>query len=500
MNQACVLALDQGTTSSRAIAFDASAAIIHVAQQEFPQLYPANGWVEHDPEAIWSSTVEVARQALTAAEGRGYQVAAIGVTNQRETSVVWDRATGAPIHNAIVWQDRRTADFCAQLRADGLEDEVQSRTGLLLDPYFSASKVAWLLNHVDRARSHADAGDLAFGTIDSFLIWRLTGGAVHATDYTNACRTGLLNIHSLEWDAELLRMYEIPAGLLPGVRSCSGSFGETDPALFGRPIPILGVAGDQQAAAIGQCCFAPGDIKSTYGTGCFVLVNTGHTPLPSRHRLLTTVASHIDGRAEYALEGSIFVAGAAVQWLRDGLGVIGHAADTEGLARGLSDNGGVYLVPAFTGLGAPHWQPDARGALFGITRATGPAALARAALESVCYQTHDLLQAMAEDGVKPTAIKVDGGMVANDWLSQFLADIVQLPVDRPKIMETTALGAAYLAGRRAGVFGDREAFSRLWRRSARFEAAMPVADRDRLLAGWHDAVNRVVRSDVPTTG
>ena len=493
MAEACVVALDQGTTSSRAIAFDEHGSIIHVAQQEFPQLYPANGWVEHDPEAIWSSTIEVARQALTVAEGRGYHVAAIGVTNQRETSLVWDRSSGTPIHNAIVWQDRRTAAQCDRMRDEGLEEEIQKRTGLLVDPYFSASKIAWLLDHVDRARSHAAAGDLAFGTVDSFLIWRLTRGAVHATDYTNACRTGLFNIHSLEWDAELLKIYDVPAGLLPDVLPCSGEFGLTDPTLFGRPIPITGVAGDQQAAAIGQCCFGAGDIKSTYGTGCFVLVNTGRTPLPSRHRLLTTIASHVDGRTEYALEGSIFVAGAAVQWLRDGLGVLAHASDTEGLASGLASNGGVYLVPAFTGLGAPHWQPDARGALFGITRATGPAELARAALEAVCYQTCELLEAMAEDGVTPGSIKVDGGMVANDWLNQFLADILRLPVDRPRIMETTALGVAYLAGRQVGVFGNREEFSRLWQRSARFEPVMPMPDRDQLLAGWRDAVNRVIR-------
>jgi glycerol kinase len=474
--------------------FDAHGGVVHVAQREFPQLYPANGWVEHDPEAIWLSTVDVARQALTAAEGRDYRVAAIGVTNQRETSIVWDRNTSRPIHNAIVWQDRRTAPQCEAMRRDGLEAQVQQRTGLLLDPYFSASKIAWLLNHVDRAKSHAAAGDLAFGTVDTFLIWRLTNGAVHATDYTNASRTGLFNIHSLTWDSDLLDMYEVPESLLPEVRTCSGDFGATDPALFGRAIPIYGVAGDQQAAAIGQCCFAAGDIKSTYGTGCFVLVNTGGTPLPSGHRLLTTVASHVDGRTEYALEGSIFVAGAAVQWLRDGLGVIAHAADTEGLASGLAGNGGVYLVPAFTGLGAPHWRPDARGALFGITRDTGPAELARAALESVCYQTADLLNAMAEDGVTPASIKVDGGMVANDWLNQFLADILQLPVDRPRIMETTALGVAYLAGRQAGIFGSREEFSRLWQRSARFEPVMPVPDRDALLAGWRDAVDRVIRA------
>ena len=492
MAEPCVLALDQGTTSSRAIVFDARGSIIHIAQREFPQLYPANGWVEHDPEAIWTSAVEVARQALTAAEARDYSVAAIGVTNQRETSIVWERTSSRPIHNAIVWQDRRTAGQCDSMRRDGLEAQVQARTGLLLDPYFSASKIAWLLNHVDRARSHAAAGDLAFGTVDSFLIWRLTNGAVHATDYTNASRTGLFNIHQLAWDPDLLDMYDIPQSLLPQVRPCSADFGVTDPALFGRSIPIFGVAGDQQAAAIGQCCFAPGDIKSTYGTGCFVLVNTGSTPLPSRHRLLTTVASHIDGRTEYALEGSIFVAGAAVQWLRDGLGVIAHAADTEGLASGLAGNGGVYLVPAFTGLGAPHWQPDARGALFGITRDTGPAALARAALESVCYQTQDLLAAMAEDGVSPASIRVDGGMVANDWMNQFLADILRMPVDRPRIMETTALGVAYLAGRRAGVFGSREEFNALWQRSARFEPVLPQPDRDRLLAGWRDAVSRVV--------
>ncbi|MDJ0657517.1 MAG: glycerol kinase GlpK [Xanthomonadales bacterium] len=492
MSQPCILALDQGTTSSRAIVFDARGHILHVAQREFPQIYPASGWVEHDPEIIWVSTLEVARNALAVVEGQGHQVAAIGLTNQRETTLLWDRESGRPVHNAIVWQDRRTRDTCERMRRDGLEDEVQRRSGLLLDPYFSASKLAWMLGHVDRARSHAQAGELAFGTVDAFLISRLTDGAVHATDHTNACRTGLYNLTANDWDDELLSMWDIPPRLLPEILGCSASYGETHPALFGRPIPILGVAGDQQAAALGQCCFQAGDIKSTYGTGCFVLVHTGRLPLRSSHRLLSTVAVHLDGKAEYALEGSIFVAGAAVQWLRDGLGVIGHAADSEGLANGLADNGGVYLVPAFTGLGAPHWKPDARGALFGITRATGPAELARAALESVCYQTQDLLQAMSQDGVSPKAIRVDGGMVANDWMTQFLADVLDMPVDRPRVMETTALGAAYLAGRRAGVYGNREEFSQLWRLDTRFEPGLDGTTRQRLLDGWHDAVSRVV--------
>jgi glycerol kinase len=487
----CVIAIDQGTTSSRAIAFGPHCEVICLAQQEFPQIYPASGWVEHDPEAIWSSTIEAARRAISGAEAGGYHVAAIGVTNQRETTLLWRRSDGRPVHNAIVWQDRRTAESCRRFVEQGLEPEFQSRTGLLLDPYFSCSKLAWLLDHVDRARSHADNGDLAFGTVDSFLLWRMTGGRVHATDATNASRTGFFNIHTGHWDDELLRTFGIPAATLPDVRDCAADFGVTDPGLFGRPIPITGLAGDQQAAAIGQCCFAPGAIKSTYGTGCFLLFNTGADAVRSDNRLLTTIAYRLDGCTAYALEGSIFVAGAAVQWLRDGLGVIGHAADTEGLASGLPGNQGVYLVPAFTGLGAPHWNPDARGALFGLTRATGPAELARAALESVCFQTHDLLAAMGHDRLAPGTLRVDGGMVGNDWMVQFLADILNLPVDRPKIMETSALGAAWLAGSRVGFYGSADEFSRLWQRNRRFEPRLPADEREVLLSAWADAVARV---------
>lgn len=492
--RALLLAIDQGTTSSRAMVFDQEGEIVQVAQEEFPQIYPADGWVEHDPEAIWSTTINVSRQALQAAESDGGRVVAIGVTNQRETTILWDRNTGTPVHNAIVWQDRRTADACSRLDAEGLEPDIQSRTGLLLDPYFSATKLAWLLDNVAGARRKAEAGGLAFGTVDSFLIWRLTGGRSHATDATNASRTSLFNIHTQEWDPELLRLFNVPHGVLPQVHDCASDFGETDPALFGRPIPILGVAGDQQAAAFGQCCFEAGAIKSTYGTGCFVLMNTGEEAHVSKNRLLSTVAYRLDGRTSYALEGSIFIAGAAVQWLRDGLGIISHASETESLAAGLGDNAGVYLVPAFTGLGAPHWKPHVRGALLGLTRATGRAELARATLEAVCYQTSDLFRAMAEEGVEPVSLRVDGGMVANDWLVQFLCDVLNLPVDRPKIMETTALGAAYLAGLQAGVFGSTVDLARQWRSAARFEPALPAGERDRLLRGWHQAIEQLVSS------
>ena len=488
----CVLAIDQGTTSSRAIVFDAAAGIVSVAQAEFPQHYPADGWVEHDPEDIWRTTLEVSRQALQSAEARGCRVAAIGLTNQRETALVWDRATGTPIHNAIVWQDRRTAATCQSLAAAGQEEAVRGRTGLLLDPYFSATKVAWMLDHVSGARLRADEGQLAFGTVDTFLLWRLTGGRVHATDVTNASRTNLFNIHSQEWDPELLRLFRVPASVLPAVKDCADAYGETDPALFGRAIPILGVVGDQQGAAIGQCCFEPGMIKSTYGTGCFVVANTGSKAVASRNRLLTTIAFRIDGRTDYALEGSIFVAGAAVQWLRDGLGIIRTAAETEALASGLPDNGGVYMVPAFTGLGAPHWDPGARGTLVGLTRGSGRAHLARAALEASCYQTHDLLAAMREDGAAPAALRIDGGMVANDWMAGFLADVLDLPVDRPQVMETTALGAAYLAGRRAGIYGGFGEFQKTWKRNARFEPRLAPPAREALLAGWKGAVARAL--------
>ncbi|HEX9858122.1 MAG TPA: glycerol kinase GlpK, partial [Paracoccaceae bacterium] len=466
--------------------------IVAAAQQEFTQIYPADGWVEHDPETIWSVTLVVARRALQEAEQGGGRVTAIGITNQRETCIVWDRRTGKPVYHAIVWQDRRTADWCRDLAAQGAEPDLHARSGLLLDPYFSSTKLAWILDHVSGTRALAEAGHLAFGTVDSFLIWRLTAGREHVTDVTNASRTNLFNIHNCAWDPELLRLFAIPAPVLPRVLACADAFGHTDPALFGRAIPILGVAGDQQAAAIGQGCFSRGDIKGTYGTGCFILTNTGPAAVSSRNRLLTTIAWRIGGRTHYALEGSIFSAGAAVQWLRDGLGVIGAAADTEALARGVANNAGVYLVPAFTGLGAPYWDPDARGAVFGLTRATGPAHFARAALEAVVYQTRDLLRAMGEDGIEPARIRVDGGMAANDWLLQFLADILAIEVDRPRILETTALGAAYLAGLQSGLYRDTGAITRRWRRDRLFTPRMPAAERERLLAGWDAAVRHVL--------
>ena len=487
-----ILAIDQGTTSSRAIVFDADGAIVAARQAEFPQHFPDTGWVEHDPEDLWRTTLEVAQQALAEAEKTDERVAAIGIANQRETTLVWDRATGAPIHNAIVWQDRRTADVCKRLSDAGAEAEVRASTGLLLDPYFSATKIAWILDHVDGARARASRGELAFGTVDSFLLWRLTGGQSHLTDATNASRTCLFNIHHQAWDDELLRLFEVPATCLPEVRDCASNFGETDPELFGRAIPILGIAGDQQAAAIGQSCLAPGAIKSTYGTGCFVLVNTGDQAVVSSNRLLTTVAYRLDSKTTYAMEGSIFTAGAAVQWLRDQLGIVDSATETEILARSIADTGGVYLVPAFTGLGAPHWDSSARGTLVGLTRATGRAELARAALEAVCYQTADLLRAMADDGVTPTALRVDGGMVANDWLLQYLADILDLPVDRPAIMETTALGAATLAGLGAGLYDSVDDVARRWQREVRFEPAMDAATREVRLAGWQDALQRTL--------
>ena len=491
MARNCILAIDQGTTSSRAIVFDAQALPVASAQAEFPQHYPADGWVEHDPEAIWTTTLEVARTALQSAEARGATVAGIGITNQRETTLIWDRRTGQPIYPAIVWQDRRTAGVCERLRAEGVEQEVRARSGLIVDPYFSATKIAWILDHVDGARHRASSGQLAFGTVDSFLIWRLTGGRKHVTDATNASRTSLFNIEQQTWDPCLLEQFNVPEEILPEVLDCDAHFGDTDPSWFGRPIPVLGVAGDQQAAALGQCCLQPGSIKSTYGTGCFVLLNTGHRILASKNRLLSTVASRLNGSVSYALEGSIFVAGAAVQWLRDGLGIIENAAETEALAQGASPHSNVYLVPAFTGLGAPYWKPEARAAIFGMTRATGPAELARAALQAVAYQTVDLFAAMAEDGQRPEELRVDGGMAANDWFVQFLADILRLPVDRPRTLETTALGVAYLAGQQAGIYGDWDQISGSWQAEARFQPQLGAAERDALLAGWSDAVQRV---------
>ncbi|ARN73197.1 glycerol kinase GlpK [Oceanicoccus sagamiensis] len=489
-NKPCILSIDQGTTSSRAMVFDADIQVIASAQQEFPQLYPAEGWVEHDPAVILDSVISVSRQALASAEQQGYSIAGIGITNQRETTVVWNRSTGKALYNAIVWQDRRTAEQCEQLKQQKLETQVQARTGLLLDPYFSATKIAWILDNIDGAREQAEQGELAFGTIDSFLIWHLTGGKVHATDATNASRTNLYNIYSGKWDPWLLDTFNVPKQLLPKVMDCSAHFGDTDNSLFGRAIPITGVAGDQQAASIGQCCFAPGAIKSTYGTGCFVMINSGDKPVISKHRLLTTVAYQLEGKPSYAIEGSIFVAGAAVQWLRDGLGLIDSAAETESLAAGLEGNSGVYMVPAFTGLGAPYWRPDVRGAIFGLTRATSPAHMVRATLESVAYLTHDLFTAMANDGIKPASLKVDGGMVANDWFLQFLADVLALPVCRPVVMETTVLGAAYLAGRQLGIYGDFDAFTALWRGAGEFEPRMEECQRSDLLEGWQDAVRR----------
>ncbi|TDJ16507.1 MAG: glycerol kinase [Gammaproteobacteria bacterium] len=488
--EARILAIDQGTTSSRAMVFDATGKAHATAQTEFAQHYPKDGWVEHDPEEIWSTTLDVCRQAIAAVDGKA--IAAIGITNQRETTIVWDRGTGKPVYRAIVWQDRRTAEHCDQLRTAGHEDLVARRTGLLLDPYFSATKIAWILDHVDGARAKAERGDLAFGTVDCFLLWRLTGGRVHATDATNASRTMLFDIHSQSWDQELLDLFRVPRAILPRVRDCAAHFGETQAELLGRTIPVTGIAGDQQAAAVGQACFSPGMVKSTYGTGCFVLVNTGSQAVRSRNRLLTTVCYRLDGKVTYAIEGSIFIAGAAVQWLRDGLGLIQTASETEALASNLADNRGVYLVPAFTGLGAPYWDAHARGGLFGITRDTGVAEIVRATLESVCYQTRDLLQAVADDvGTRLTALRVDGGMVANDWLMQFLADIVDLRVERPVVTETTALGAAYLAGVQAGVFASLDDVTANWRRERSFEPAMNASERERLVAGWSKAVSRV---------
>lgn len=484
----CILAIDQGTTSTRAIIFSPESRIIAVAQQEFSQHYPQDGWVEHDPEDIWRTTVVVCREAISAAIAKGARIEAIGVTNQRETTIVWDKSTGQAIYNAIVWQDRRTAAACRTLQEDGWLEEVKSRTGLLLDPYFSATKVAWILDNVEGARARAEAGELAFGTIDSFLIWRLTDGQMHATDVTNASRTNLFNIHDLAWDDKLLDIFKVPKPMLPQVKECADDYGHSAKDLFGFSLPILGVAGDQQAASIGQCCFTPGTIKSTYGTGCFVLLNTGEQAFISKNNLLTTVAYTIQGTTHYALEGSIFIAGAAVQWLRDGLGLIQSAAQTEALAKSVEDNHGVYMVPAFAGLGAPHWAPDARGAIYGLNRGTTHAHFVRAALESVCYQTGDLLQAMAQDGVSLDKLRVDGGMVANNWLCQFLSDILNVTVERPKIMETTALGAAYLAGLKAGIYQSCEQLASMNQIDNRYTPAMPAKQREKLLSDWENAV------------
>jgi glycerol kinase len=483
-----ILALDQGTTSSRAIVFDAQMQVVSVGQEEFPQHFPTSGWVEHDPEDLWQTTRRSALSALDRAGLSATDIAGIGITNQRETTLLWDADTGECLHNAIVWQDRRTADLCAQLREAGYEDMIRQSTGLLLDPYFSATKLKWLLENVDGARERANAGQLRFGTVDSFLIWKLTNGRVHATDATNAARTMLYDLHSGDWSPEICALLDIPRSLLPDIRDCAADFGVTD--LLGGQTPILGVAGDQQAATIGQACFQPGMMKSTYGTGCFALLNTGDTPVLSENRLLTTVAYQLEGRRTYALEGAIFIAGAVVQWLRDGLGIIDKASQTGPMAERADPEQDLIIVPAFTGLGAPYWSPQTRGAVFGLSRNSGPAEFARAALESVGLQTRDLLEAMQADwpGAAETVLRVDGGMAASDWTMQFLADILGAPVDRPKVLETTALGAAWLAGMRAGLYPDQAGFAARWKAESRFDPNMATIPRDTKYARWQRAV------------
>ena len=496
-----ILAIDQGTTSTRAMLFDEKGWPQGMAQRELRQIYPRAGWVEHDPEEIWQTTIDVCRAVLYERAATAANVAAIGIANQRETSVIWERATGRPIYNAIVWQDRRTTELCRALIAAGHEGLVRNKSGLVIDPYFSASKIAWLLDNHPGARDMAQQGELAFGTVDSFLLWRLTGGRVHGTDATNASRTMLFNICTQDWDDELLDLLRIPRNLLPEVSDSSTEFGVAEPALFGGPIPITGMAGDQQAAAVGQSCFLPGMVKGTYGTGCFVLQNTGEGPVVSKNRLLATILYRLDGKPTYALEGSIFGAGVAVQWLRDGLKVIDDPGASEAHAKRIPDTAGVYMVPAFSGLGAPYWDPRARGAILGLSLESGVDHVVRAALESVCYQTCDLLRTMAADGaVEPTALRVDGGMVRNDWLMQFLADVLDLPVERPAVTETTALGAAYLAGLKAGFYSSLAEISRHWRRERVFRPMLAPDERQRLYAGWLDAVRRVRCPNPNVTG
>ncbi len=489
-----ILAIDQGTTSSRAIIFNDQLEIVAQAQQEFEQFFPRSGWVEHDPEEIWSTTLATCKLALEKATLSASDIAAIGITNQRETTIIWDKETGRAIHKAIVWQDRRTADFCRELSSEGHGQMITSKTGLLLDSYFSGTKIKWILDNVEGAKEKAQAGKLVFGTVDTFLLWRLTGGKLHATDATNASRTMLYNIHDNIWDKEILQLLDIPEALLPEVKDSSADFGLCESALFGAPIPIRGIAGDQQAALVGQACFDPGMIKSTYGTGCFIVLNTGREAVTSNNKLLTTIGYRLKGVTTYALEGSIFVAGAAVQWMRDAMGLIETASDIGKLARQADTNQDVFLVPAFTGLGAPHWDPDARGAIFGITRATGPAELSRAALESVCFQTRDLLDAMRRDLTEAgdTVLRVDGGMVASNYTMQFLADILDAPVDRPKVLETTAVGAAYLAGLYEGIFPVPKEFSASWQRDKRFLPSLDEEMRARKYRGWRDAVSRTL--------
>ena len=488
-----ILALDQGTTSSRAILFDHAGRIVGTAQQEFPQIYPQPGWVEHDPEAIWQSQLETARQVLAQSGVPADRVAAIGITNQRETTVVWDRETGEPLHNAIVWQCRRTAPLCDRLRAGGWSAPVRAKTGLVVDAYFSGTKVAWLLDHVPGLRQKAERGQALFGTVDSFLIWRLSGGRLHVTDVSNASRTMLFNIHDRDWDDDILAELGIPRAMLPQVRPSSQVYGSCDADLLGAAIPIAGAAGDQQAALFGQTCYTPGQAKNTYGTGCFLLLNTGPRAVPSERGLLTTIAWQLGAAGEviYALEGSVFIAGAAIQWLRDGLGIIAHAAETEELARQVEDTGGVYFVPAFVGLGAPYWDAYARGTIVGLTRGTDRRHLVRAALEALCYQSRDVLTAMTADaGLRLAALRADGGAAVNNLLMQLQADILGVPVQRPAVIETTALGAAYLAGLAVGYWSGLDEIAAQWRVDAEFTPALPAAERDALYAGWQRAVER----------
>lgn len=488
-----VLALDQGTTSSRAILFDRAGRVVRVAQQEFPQIFPRAGWVEHDPEAIWTSQLECARAVLAAERVRARDVAAIGITNQRETTIVWDRKTGRPVYNAIVWQCRRTAEWCEQLKREGFDRTIRRKTGLVADAYFSGSKIAWLLEHVPKARQRAEAGTLAFGTVDSWLIHKLSGGRTHVTDTSNASRTLLYNIRTNRWDRDILDRFGVPGAMLPDVRTSSEVYAETDPDLFGAPIPIAGDAGDQQAALFGQGCFKPGMMKNTYGTGCFLLMHTGAEPRASRTGLLTTVAWSQGATTEYALEGSVFIAGAAVQWLRDGLGIIETASETEALATSTPDTGGVYFVPAFVGLGAPYWDMQARGAITGITRGTNRAHLVRAALEAMAYQTRDVVACMERDsGIKARELRVDGGATRNDFLCQFQADVLGIPVVRPVVTETTALGAAYFAGLAVGFWKNRREIAAQWQVERRFEPRIRARERERLYDGWREAVGRVL--------
>lgn len=483
------LAIDQGTTSSRAILFDKNGNSFLSAQQEFRQIFPHPGWVEHDPEEIWQSVLAVCHQVIGEAGKAGLTIAGIGITNQRETTLIWDRQTGQPVYNAIVWQDRRTADICARLTAEGAAAEIERCTGLVVDPYFSASKISWILDNVDGARQRAEAGELLFGTVETFLIWRLTQGRVHISDATNAARTSLLNISTGDWDQAMCALFNVPMQMLPDVVNCAGDMGRVT-HLFDREIPILSAVGDQQSAAVGQACLTPGAIKSTYGTGCFVILNTGDKIVRSSNRLLSTVAWQLGGERIYALEGSIFIAGAVIQWLRDGLHLLASAPESEQMAAGLAGNDGLYMVPAFTGLGAPWWNADARGAIYGITRDTGPAQFARAALESVAYQTADLFAAMALDGVQPVRLRVDGGMAANDWLMQFLSDILDMPVDRPRTLETTALGAAMFAGLADGAYASLDDMAKSWQLDRQFAPALSEADRRALKAGWSEAITK----------